>query len=62
MSVVEDVAAGEAIILDNGSGMMKAGFSGDEAPRAVFPAMVGRPRHKVNMNGNICNSYQRQLN
>ncbi len=25
---------GTAIVLDNGSGMMKAGFAGDDAPRA----------------------------
>ena len=26
----------------------KAGFAGDDAPRAVFPSIVGRPRHQVN--------------
>ena len=31
-------------VIDNGSCMMKAGFSGDDAPRAVFPTIVGRPR------------------
>ena len=36
-----------AIVIDNGSGMTKAGFAGDDAPRAVFPAVVGRPRHEV---------------
>ena len=29
----------------NGSGMCKAGFAGDDAPRAVFPSIVGRPKH-----------------
>eukprot|EP01083_Nonionella_stella_P056662 149084_1 len=32
----------QAIVCDNGSLMMKAGFSGDDAPRAVFPSVVGR--------------------
>ena len=41
----EDVAA---LVVDNGSGMCKAGFAGDDAPRAVFPSIVGRPRHQVN--------------
>ena len=36
-----------AVVLDNGSGMCKAGFAGDDAPRAVFPAIVGRPRYQV---------------
>ena len=40
----EDAAA---LVVDNGSGMCKAGFAGDDAPRAVFPSIVGRPRHQV---------------
>lgn len=32
-----------ALICDNGSGMMKAGFACDNAPRAVFPSTVGIP-------------------
>ncbi len=31
-----------AIVLDNGSGMCKAGFSGEDAPRAVFPSLIGK--------------------
>lgn len=37
-----------ALVCDNGSGLVKAGFAGDDAPRAVFPSIVGRPRHQVN--------------
>ena len=44
----EDVAA---LVVDNGSGMCKAGFAGDDAPRAVFPSIVGRPRHQGVMVG-----------
>ena len=32
------------VIIDNGTGFTKAGFSGEEGPRAVFPAVVGRPK------------------
>jgi actin, other eukaryote len=32
------------VVCDNGSGMVKAGFSGDDAPRVVFPSIVGRPK------------------
>ena len=46
----EDVAA---LVVDNGSGMCKAGFAGDDAPRAVFPSIVGRPRHQVNILQNL---------
>lgn len=31
--------------------MCKAGFAGDDAPRAVFPSLVGRPRHQGIMVG-----------
>jgi actin-related protein len=33
-----------AVVLDNGSGMCKAGFAGDDMPRSVFPSVVGRPK------------------
>ncbi|XP_071118545.1 actin, non-muscle 6.2-like [Haliotis cracherodii] len=36
-----------ALVIDNGSGKCKAGFAGDDAPRAVFPSIVGRPKHYV---------------
>lgn len=38
-----------ALVCDNGSGLVKAGFAGDDAPRAVFPSIVGRPRHQVRL-------------
>jgi len=41
----------QPLVVDNGSGMCKAGFAGDDAPRAVFPSIVGRPRHKGVMVG-----------
>jgi actin beta/gamma 1 len=44
----EDV---QALVVDNGSGMCKAGFAGDDAPRAVFPSIIGRPRHQGVMVG-----------
>jgi len=44
----EDAAA---LVIDNGSGMVKSGFSGDDAPRAVFPSIVGRAKHQASMVG-----------
>ena len=41
----------QTVIIDNGSGMVKAGFAGEEAPRAVFPSIVGRPKHASAMQG-----------
>ncbi|KAI3921909.1 hypothetical protein MKX01_005598, partial [Papaver californicum] len=35
----------QALVFDNGTGVIKAGFAGDDAPKAVFPNIIGRPRH-----------------
>lgn len=40
-----------ALVIDNGSGMCKAGFAGFDVPRAVFPTMVGRPKKPGEMVG-----------
>jgi actin len=32
------------IVCDNGSGVVKAGMAGEDAPRAIFPSIVGRPK------------------
>ncbi|XP_042890263.1 actin, non-muscle 6.2-like [Penaeus japonicus] len=40
-----------ALVIDNGSGMCKAGFAGHDAPRGVFPSIVGRPRYQGIMVG-----------
>ena len=39
------------IIIDNGSGVIKAGFAGDNQPSVKFPSIVGRPRTKNAMIG-----------
>jgi len=38
--------------LDNGSGVIKAGFAGNDKPKLVFPSIIGRPKHKKIMKGN----------
>ncbi|KAG7392592.1 hypothetical protein PHYBOEH_006332 [Phytophthora boehmeriae] len=35
----------EAIVLDNGSGCLKAGFSGEDTPRTTFPSCTGRVKN-----------------
>ena len=37
-----------ALVIDNGSDTCTVGVAGEDAPRAVFPSIVGRPRNKVN--------------
>lgn len=41
------------IVIDNGTGLLKAGFASQEAPQVVFPSMVGRPRHLSSLNVSI---------
>merc|ERR1711937_176105 len=41
----------QTVVIDNGSGMVKAGFAGEEQPRCVFPAIVGRPKNASAMQG-----------
>ena len=36
-----------SIIIDNGTGYCKAGFSGEEGPRSVFPTCVGYPKYNT---------------
>jgi actin-related protein len=45
MSAYDDDEEVQCLVVDNGSGMCKAGFAGEEVPRAVFPCIVGRPKY-----------------
>merc|ERR1712036_107350 len=40
-----------AIVVDNGSGMMKAGCSGEDAPKVTFSSVVGYPKQKTALVG-----------
>jgi actin, other eukaryote len=44
---------GRIIVLDNGSGATKCGFSGDEKPTVVMPCMIGTPKQKNIMVGSV---------
>ncbi|KAI9883176.1 MAG: Actin-like protein [Watsoniomyces obsoletus] len=33
------------VVLDNGSGTIRAGFAGEDLPKSYFPSFVGRPKH-----------------
>lgn len=45
------------VVCDNGSGMVKAGFSGEDAPRSVFPSIIGRPKEKQAMVGGTAKDF-----
>ncbi|CAB1318732.1 unnamed protein product [Coregonus sp. 'balchen'] len=40
-----DIIANQPVVIDNGSGVVKAGFAGDQIPKYCFPNYVGRPKH-----------------
>ena len=42
---------GQPVVIDNGSGMCKAGFSGNDAPSSSFPAVIGYPKYVQQMTG-----------
>lgn len=44
-SSYDEVIANQPVVIDNGTGIMKAGFAGDESVKAVFPSYVGRTKH-----------------
>ncbi|XP_039982148.1 uncharacterized protein LOC120789485 [Xiphias gladius] len=41
------------IVLDTGSGLMKAGFADQDHPNIVFPTIIGMPKYEEIMNGNL---------
>ncbi|KAJ3085360.1 Actin-2 [Quaeritorhiza haematococci] len=49
----DDVLTNQPVVIDNGSGVIKAGFAGDEQPKCFFPSYVGRPKHVRIMAGAI---------
>nr|XP_003230734.1 PREDICTED: actin-85C [Anolis carolinensis] len=46
-----------AVIIDNGSGLCKAGVSGEQAPRTVVASVVGYPKSKAIMFGPVQRQY-----
>ncbi|KAG6462127.1 alpha-centractin [Manduca sexta] len=42
---LNDVIVNQPVVIDNGSGVIKAGFAGDQIPKCRFPNYIGRPKH-----------------
>lgn len=47
----------QTIVIDNGTGVCKAGFAGDDLPQAVFPSIVGYSQHHGGIVGDIRDYY-----
>ncbi|GAM26799.1 hypothetical protein SAMD00019534_099740 [Acytostelium subglobosum LB1] len=41
----------KTLVIDNGSGVVKAGFAGEDKPRCVFPSIIGYPLFNSVMKG-----------
>jgi centractin len=55
--ILEEMAeANQPIVIDNGTGVMKAGFAGGDKPRVVFRSCVGRIKHPRVMPGGALES------
>ncbi|CAD6889462.1 unnamed protein product [Tilletia controversa] len=49
----EDVLTNQPVVIDNGSGTIKAGFAGADTPKCFFPSFVGRIKHHKVMAGAV---------
>ncbi|CDS42232.1 beta centractin [Echinococcus multilocularis] len=50
---METMIMNQPIVVDMGTGVLKAGFAGDQTPRHYFPNFIGRPKHVRAMAGAI---------
>nr|MDO8099873.1 actin family protein [Candidatus Njordarchaeota archaeon] len=41
----EEIVAAKPIVLDNGSGLTKNGYAGEDRPRSVWPTIIGYPKY-----------------
>ncbi|KAI5964247.1 ARP1 [Candida pseudojiufengensis] len=46
----------QPIVVDNGSGNLKAGFAGEEKPKAYASAIIGRPKYQKLMTNSLISS------
>eukprot|EP00771_Trimastix_marina_P002146 gnl/Trimastix_PCT/3260.p1 GENE.gnl/Trimastix_PCT/3260~~gnl/Trimastix_PCT/3260.p1 ORF type:complete len:399 (+),score=81.37 gnl/Trimastix_PCT/3260:82-1278(+) len=44
---MNDYADGQPLVIDAGSGLIKAGFAGDDVPRCMFPSVLGYPKRQT---------------
>ncbi|KAG9508705.1 Beta-centractin [Fragariocoptes setiger] len=48
-----DLMVNQPVVIDNGSGTIKAGFAGDDEPKCIIANLVGRPKHVRVMAGSL---------
>ena len=45
MAEEESFLNAKALVVDNGTGISKNGFAGEDQPRSVFPTLIGYPKY-----------------
>ncbi|KAM7537883.1 hypothetical protein Aperf_G00000076433 [Anoplocephala perfoliata] len=50
---METMIMNQPIVVDVGTGVLKAGFAGDQIPKHYFPNFIGRPKHVRAMAGAV---------
>jgi len=46
MAEEESFLNAKALVIDNGTGISKNGFAGEDQPRSVFPTLIGYPKYE----------------
>mmetsp|Transcript_1917 Transcript_1917/g.2717 ORF Transcript_1917/g.2717 Transcript_1917/m.2717 type:complete len:383 (-) Transcript_1917:333-1481(-) len=49
--MASELIPSQPVVIDNGTGVLKAGFAGGDRPKVVFQSHVGRPKHRRMMPG-----------
>jgi len=47
----------QAVVIDNGSGMMKAGYGQQESPEVYFSSVIGRPKYGTMVGSEVKEHY-----
>jgi len=48
-----EMNAATPVVIDNGSGVLKAGMAGEQIPKCIFSSYLGRPKHTQVMTGGL---------
>ena len=49
------------VVIDNGSGNIKAGFAGEEKPKSTGPSLVGRPKYQKIMAASLLSTLEEKV-
>ncbi|MHA2369189.1 MAG: hypothetical protein ACXADX_10235, partial [Candidatus Hodarchaeales archaeon] len=43
---MSEAITGKPLVVDNGTGLSKNGYAGEDQPRSVFPTLIGYPKYQ----------------